>query len=113
MPPTSTTNTATTPATQRLVSPGEFRELVGRGRRPREDGLVVEMAADVGGQLRRGRVAPVALLREGLRDHRLHVAAKGAIDRPQRGRLLLADRAQGIADRPATQVVGKPPVSSS
>ncbi len=80
-------------ADQRLVPPGEFLQLVDRGRRAGHDGFAPQKVPDVRRQISGAGVPPCFVLFQRLGGDDLDVSAKVCVDRTEPRRLLLADHA--------------------
>ena len=103
-PPTSTTKTAAHRVDERSMPPCELPQLIAGARRPGRDRLVVQVAADVGGQRRRRSVSPRLVLLERLGGDRLEVAAVSAADRAETRGVLLLNRADRLVHAWAERV---------
>ncbi len=96
------------PDDQAAVAAAELRELVPRAGGSRGDRLVLEVAADVGGQTLGGLVAPGLVLFERLGDDGLDIAAQRAVDAGETGRLFFPDDPRRLVDHLALQIVRQP-----
>ena len=90
-----------------LVSPGELLELIERARRVGENRLIGQIAPDIRGQFRCGRVPSLAVLLDGLVYDSVDVAAKDRPDRSEPGGLLLANDASRLGNGFGPQVEGR------
>jgi hypothetical protein len=89
------------------VALGELADLIERARRPRDDRLVAQKAADVFRHVRGGSVASRFVLFEGLRDDGFDVVRQPVHHAAQPRGLLFAYDARHFGERLAVQIVGR------